>query len=324
MHKFETKIEQLKFDFAKYYIFILILRQLFLTIVNLIFKNYFYTYIDGISIAIISTVCFFHLKNPFNFEKIGKESCYFLLVLHFIYGAFSQNLVSYVVYNTFLFAIGFYIFFNYKKTVLLTISTLFIYPLNTFVSFTWPNKITNYDYINSLEIISIGFAVFLLLILLYYSTEIKKHETILEFIENKEKILSDSNLKKQILPNHNDFYSTLFKKIEDYMKSKEPWRNAEYNLEQLAKDINFNVFQISTAINYCKKNNFKTYLNDFRLNAFEEQIKKIDNEENLSLKEIYLDIGFNSRVTFNRTFKNKFKKTPQEYISDINCEQKVD
>jgi hypothetical protein len=41
MHKFETKIEQLKFDFAKYYIFILILRQLFLTIVNLNFKNYF-------------------------------------------------------------------------------------------------------------------------------------------------------------------------------------------------------------------------------------------------------------------------------------------
>jgi AraC-like DNA-binding protein len=83
-------------------------------------------------------------------------------------------------------------------------------------------------------------------------------------------------------------------------------------------------FKFQQPLIIAKKNNFKTYLNDFRLNAFEEQIKKNDNEENLSLKEIYLDIGFNSRVTFNRTFKNKFKKTPQEYISDINCKQKVD
>jgi AraC-like DNA-binding protein len=108
-------------------------------------------------------------------------------------------------------------------------------------------------------------------------------------------------------------YEKLFKKIELLMQTEKPWKNPEYSLKQLARDVNSNTQYVSTTINNYTKNNFKTYLNEFRLNAFIASLE--DKNEEFSMEEIYLTIGFYNRSTFNRVFKSKFKMTPQEYIN---------
>ncbi|MFP7655177.1 helix-turn-helix domain-containing protein [Chryseobacterium proteolyticum] len=97
------------------------------------------------------------------------------------------------------------------------------------------------------------------------------------------------------------------------MQTEKPWKNPEYSLKQLARDVNSNTQYVSTTINNYTKNNFKTYLNEFRLNAFIASLE--DKNEEFSMEEIYLTIGFYNRSTFNRVFKSKFKMTPQEYIN---------
>ncbi|MEC3874989.1 helix-turn-helix domain-containing protein [Chryseobacterium salviniae] len=111
-------------------------------------------------------------------------------------------------------------------------------------------------------------------------------------------------------------YKLLFEKIESHMKTNQPWRSSEYSLQLLAKEINSNHLYVSSAINKYSKNNFKTYLNEYRLNAFTEYVKDKNNEQVL-LKEIYLNIGFDNQATFNRVFKSKFLMTPQEYLEQI-------
>lgn len=310
----EIKINELRFDFVKYYILLIIMRQLFLFAINFYFYNYTVVFIDAIAIAMLSTVYYLHFHFPYNFEKMGRISCIFFLIFDLVYGAFSQNFVYYIFLNTLLFPWAFYMFFNLKKTIILTLCTLLIFPLNIAVDHFSIQKIINLQYEYILMICIIFFDLGLLFLLLYYFTEIKASKRIVEFLEKKEKSILESSIKKDTELIFNTSNVSMFQKIDEYMSIKQPWRNAEYNLEQMAKELNLNSFQISTAINYCTKNNFKTYLNDYRLNAFIDEIRNQKNKDIL-LKEVYLDLGFNSRVTFNRNFKNKFGETPQEYIA---------
>ncbi|WP_426486143.1 helix-turn-helix domain-containing protein [Flavobacterium sp. 2] len=311
----EIRISELKFDFVKYYILLIIIRQTFLFFINLYFHNYTILFIDAIAIAMLSTVYYLHFHFPYNFEKMARICCVFFLIFDLVYGAFSQNFVYYIFLNTLLFPWAFYMFFNLRQTVLLSLGTLLIFPLSKIFNYFLDYKFEQIQYEKTFMICIISFNLMLLFLLLYYYTEITASQRILSFLENKEKIDVEPNAKKSSeLLVANTSYKALFERIDDHMSTKQPWRNAEYNLEQMAKDLNLNIFQISTAINYCTKNNFKTYLNDYRLNAFTEEIKN-QKDNDVLLKEIYLDLGFNSRVTFNRNFKNKFGVNPQEYIA---------
>ncbi|WP_426486148.1 helix-turn-helix domain-containing protein [Flavobacterium sp. 2] len=269
--------------------------------------------IHAIIISILCAVYYLNWHFPFNFEKMGRMACIFFLIFDLIYGAFSKDFVYCIFFTTILFPWFFYLFFNFKKTILLTLCSLLIFPLNNIANKFFPGQIVDVDYKNMvISCISI-FNVGLLFLLLYFYTEICACKRIMFYVENNIKNIEETPAKKITEIVLNTSNESIFEKIDQYMTLKQPWRNADYNLEQMAKDLNLNIFQISTAINHCTKDNFKTYLNDCRLNAFTEEIKSHANKD-VYLKEIYLDLGFNSRVTFNRNFKNKFGETPQDYI----------
>ncbi|BDU26933.1 hypothetical protein FLGSB24_36770 [Flavobacterium sp. GSB-24] len=155
----------------------------------------------------------------------------------------------------------------------------------------------------------------MLILIVYYGTEINKYNAIL-FFETEKTLHANRNSeqKREIEAKVNISFQRIFEKVDLYMKTQEPWRNPDYSLEQLAQDLRLSVIQISSAVNYSTKNNFKSYLNDYRLNAFVEEIKNHESKDFL-MKELYMDLGFNSRATFNRNFKTKFRKTPQEFVA---------
>ncbi len=186
-------------------------------------------------------------------------------------------------------------------------------------------------YLEYLNIFTVFFSLILFFSYLYYFVQINRLKTICNYITNNEVIIDgffyiparsyrikSNNILNKIndLPANESTYSLLFEKIESHMTINQPWKSSEYSLQQLAKEMNSNHLYVSFAINKYSKKNFKTYLNEYRLAAFTEYVKGKDNEQ-LLLKEIYLNIGFDNQATFNRVFKSKFFMTPQEYMEQI-------
>lgn len=315
MSTLEIKANELKYNFVKYYFLMILLKQFFMMIINFYFDNLLLFLIDVVIIAVVSTLCYIHFNFSYDFERLSRASCILFLIFDLIYGAFSQGIVFFIFLNSLLFPWVFYLFFNIMKTFILTSFTLLIFPLNAILNYYYHSKSLMQFHEYFLTVAIVVFDLILLFIILYYYTEISRCNAILFFVNKEE--ASPSEVKFNELNDfdvlHDESTRKIFEKIDHYMLVAQPWRDAEYSLEQLAKDLNLSTFQISTSINYFTKSNFKSYLNNYRLNAFVEEMKNRKRKDIL-FKEVFLDLGFNSRVTFNRNFKNKFGKTPQEYL----------
>ncbi|SNR17415.1 helix-turn-helix domain-containing protein [Tenacibaculum jejuense] len=107
--------------------------------------------------------------------------------------------------------------------------------------------------------------------------------------------------------------------IDEYMKVEKPYLNAELNLSDLASNLHMHRSQLSQIINQGFDKNFNDFINEFRVNAFKEELKKGSHKE-LSLLGIALDCGFNSKATFNRVFRKLTQTSPTEFIKQLSLE----
>ncbi len=87
----------------------------------------------------------------------------------------------------------------------------------------------------------------------------------------------------------------------------------DINLTGLAKKMKVNKSELSAFINKKMDKNFNQYINGYRVEAFKEAIENGENK-NLSLLGIALNVGFSSKATFNRVFKQMEGMTPKEYL----------
>ena len=63
--------------------------------------------------------------------------------------------------------------------------------------------------------------------------------------------------------------------------------------------------------------NFYELMNKFRI---DEAVYLIENDKQLNIIDIAYKVGFNNKVTFNKSFKKAFSVTPTEYIKSLNSE----
>jgi len=85
--------------------------------------------------------------------------------------------------------------------------------------------------------------------------------------------------------------------------------NEDISLDTLAKTFGLNRNYISGLISRTTRQNFRAYLNGYRLEKAKELLRNTD----LSVTEIAYECGFNNIRTFNRTFMGSEKVTPMEY-----------
>lgn len=116
--------------------------------------------------------------------------------------------------------------------------------------------------------------------------------------EKKKKLIEDNDLQ--------DFKE----KLLQIMNDKKPFLDGELNLEKLALEMNTSTHILSYIINTGFNENFYQFINRYRI---EEAKKLIKNATDLSLLGIGFAVGFNSKTTFNTTFKKLTHKTPSEY-----------
>ena len=96
------------------------------------------------------------------------------------------------------------------------------------------------------------------------------------------------------------------------MLEEQLYKNCELNLELLAQRLNVNREAVSRAINRSTGKHFAHFLNEYRV---KDAVKMMAHtkHQNVGLDDIYLQVGFNSRSTFTRAFKQHTGMSPGEF-----------
>ncbi len=102
-------------------------------------------------------------------------------------------------------------------------------------------------------------------------------------------------------------------KIKNLMEIEKAYLNPELNLSDLAKQSNMTRAELSEIINSGFGKNFNDFVNAYRVEAFQDLLKKGKHEQ-LSLLGVAYECGFNSKATFNRVFKKLTSYSPTQYL----------
>lgn len=139
-----------------------------------------------------------------------------------------------------------------------------------------------------------------------YPVEEKQREELIsinpdpETEETKRKLISDDELFK------------IKTQLEELMNSEKPYLDSELNLIKLAEQLSVSTHHLSYVINKGFQKNFFQYVNEYRIEYAKKLLK--DNSNNkLSILGIAYESGFNSKTSFNTTFKKLTDQTPSEF-----------
>lgn len=106
----------------------------------------------------------------------------------------------------------------------------------------------------------------------------------------------------------------LMSRIEDLMHDKKVFKHPQLSVLNIASELNTNTRYISLAINDIKNINFNVYINTFRVREAEELLKS---RPDLRIEDIMYECGFNSKSSFNNSFKAITGLSPSEYRKKI-------
>jgi AraC-like DNA-binding protein len=101
-------------------------------------------------------------------------------------------------------------------------------------------------------------------------------------------------------------------RIRDYMVQKEPYLEPALTIQDLANQINMPVKDLSILINNHLDQHFFDFVNVYRIEKA-MKILKDPAKAKLTILEILYEIGFNSKSSFNTSFKKHTDLTPTEY-----------
>ncbi|MBB6004267.1 AraC family transcriptional regulator [Arcicella rosea] len=105
-------------------------------------------------------------------------------------------------------------------------------------------------------------------------------------------------------------------KIEDLMIVDKAFENPILTLTDIAEKLATNPKQISQVVNQGFNMNFNDFVNSYRIEAVKEMLKNGEHKKQ-TLLGIAFGCGFNSKSTFNRTFKKQTSLSPKEYINKL-------
>lgn len=106
----------------------------------------------------------------------------------------------------------------------------------------------------------------------------------------------------------------IFFRLEKDILRKKLYLNPELNLRDLARSQNVTTNVISQVINAKTKNNFYDFINKYRIIEVKKRLRASSKE---TILQIAYASGFNSKTTFNTSFKKETGITPSQYRSEL-------
>lgn len=135
-------------------------------------------------------------------------------------------------------------------------------------------------------------------------------------------INSKLQLTKDILPkeenktfekeNQKDEITSQILMLKQYMSDQKPYLDPSLTIQELANQINIPVRDLSVLINHHMDQHFFDFVNEYRIQKA-MNILKDKSKNDLTILEILYEVGFNSKSSFNTSFKKYTRLTPTEY-----------
>lgn len=138
-----------------------------------------------------------------------------------------------------------------------------------------------------------------------------------KLLTNNKYILPKNEISKYKNSNLNTKLIEQYKSdLINAMKIDKLYLNGKLSIQDVSEKLNIPKHYISEVLNEHMKTNFQDFINEYRV---EEFIKCLKNDQNnqFTLLGIAIDVGFNSKSSFNAIFK-KFKGlTPTEFKKNL-------
>ncbi|MGD9364890.1 MAG: helix-turn-helix domain-containing protein, partial [Desulfobacteraceae bacterium] len=104
--------------------------------------------------------------------------------------------------------------------------------------------------------------------------------------------------------------------LQEHMTTRKAYRNQSLSLAGLAKEVGMPQRVVTDAINTCLGQNFKTFVNSYRIEAVKQALGDPVNKDKTILEIAYAQ-GFNAKSTFNEVFKESIGTTPSKFRADL-------
>ncbi|AGA78732.1 helix-turn-helix domain-containing protein [Echinicola vietnamensis] len=108
--------------------------------------------------------------------------------------------------------------------------------------------------------------------------------------------------------------ATILDQINKVFKDKKPYLNPDFNLDQLAKELDTTKLKITQALNLHLGQNFYQYVNSARIEESKNLLQQ-PNEDNLTV--VGYESGFKSKSTFYKYFKEATGCSPSDYKKSL-------
>lgn len=109
-----------------------------------------------------------------------------------------------------------------------------------------------------------------------------------------------------------DAIKTQIEFVKKYVSENEPYLEPSLTIQDLAKQVEIPVRELSVLINHQMNQHFFDFINEFRIQKAMKLLKN-DSKKKLTVLEILYEVGFNSKSSFNTAFKKHTNQTPTEF-----------
>lgn len=102
-------------------------------------------------------------------------------------------------------------------------------------------------------------------------------------------------------------------KLDSLMMNDRVYLQSNLTLAEVSEKIKTSTNNLSWLLNNIYQTTFYDFINGYRVKEF---VKKVANEEHLqhTILALSMDVGFNSKSTFNKAFKSEMNDTPSNFI----------
>lgn len=104
----------------------------------------------------------------------------------------------------------------------------------------------------------------------------------------------------------------LMEQLRKHMINKQPFLEPKLTLQELALQMGIPARKLSILINQYSRQHFFDFVNMYRVEKAIEIIEKSEKKE-YTIQQIYFEVGFNTKSSFNTAFKKHTGLTPSEF-----------
>lgn len=172
---------------------------------------------------------------------------------------------------------------------------------------------------NLLWILSSVLLIMIAIFYFYYHRQLLYKKRFEELIANKEKeyeLVNNSVKIKKELNIPKEIIEGILKYLEKFEEEK-VYLDRSIKLTDLANKMGTNTKYLSNTINHYKQKNFKSYLNDLRIDYTVKILQTDPKFRKYEMKAIAREVGFNNAESFSTAFYKKTGLKPSYFIKQL-------